>query len=394
MPIKKIRSFFELEAAAGIVLGVFAILAIIIANSPFAINFHNWLENPHIIQFSNWRHETSLKDWIKDGLMAIFFFHVGLEIKKEILIGELSNPKKLALPVFGALGGMIAPALLFVGIVSIFNKPEFIKGWPIPVATDIAFAVAAVAIIADKIPKSMKIFLLTLAVVDDLGAVVLIAALFGHNIDYQALALALSIFIGLLGLSALNIRRPWIFVVGGFFMWAFMLQSGFHATLAGVLTAIAVPLKSNSPDFESPLEDLHDDFSAWVKYAILPLFALSHAGFSLSGLGMETFSAPLFLAISIGLIIGKPLGVLIFTQLASKLNLAHLPDGANIRQTIGIGALCGIGFTMSLFLGGLAFPDADKIIEGQIKFGVFAASILSAIIGITLLSWKNHNKSA
>ncbi len=392
MPLKKIRNFFELEAAAGIILGLFAIFAIIIANSPFSSAFQSWLSSEHIIQFSNWRHEASLKEWIKDGLMAIFFFHVGLEIKKEILVGELSNPKKLALPVFGALGGMIAPALIYVIVVLANNSPELIKGWPIPVATDIAFAVAAIAIVAKNIPKSMKIFLLTLAVVDDLGAVVLIAALFGHNIDYQALAIALSIFVGLLGLSAINIRRPWIFVFGGLIMWAFMLQSGFHATLAGVLTAIAVPLKSNSENFESPLEDLHDDFSAWVKYAILPLFALSHAGFSFNGLGIDTISAPLFLAIFLGLVLGKPLGVLIFTILASKLGLAHLPQGANIRQTIGIGALCGIGFTMSLFLGGLAFANSDHLIESQIKFGVFSASIISGILGITLLSWKNPQK--
>jgi Na+:H+ antiporter, NhaA family len=392
LKMNRIKNFFEMESAAGIVLAVFAIFAIIIANTPFSPAFQNWLNSEHILQISNWHHQATIKDWIKDGLMAIFFFHVGLEIKKEIMVGSLSDAKTLALPIFGAIGGMLIPALIFCAIIFGFGQTNLLKGWPIPVATDIAFAIAAVAIIAHKIPSSLKVFLLTLAVVDDLGAVVLIATLFGHEIEYQALSIALCIFIGLLTLSFLNLRRPWLFVVGGIGIWAFMLQSGLHPTLAGILTAIAVPLSSNKEGFESPLEDLHDDFSAWVKYAILPLFALSHAGFSLDGMNVTTIAQPLFLAVFCGLLIGKPIGVVIAVYIANFLKIAKIPEGVSIQQIFGIGALCGIGFTMSLFLGELAFANSSEILKMQIKSAVFGASLLSAILGVYILS-LNTNKS-
>lgn len=385
MALKKIKNFFELEAAAGIILGIFALIAIIIANSPFNIAFDNWLSTHHIIKFDNWQYDASLKDWIKEGLMAIFFFHVGLEIKKEILVGSLSNPKTLAMPIFGALGGMIVPALIYLGIAYSFNQPQIAKGWPIPVATDIAFAIAALALVGKKIPSALRVFLLTLAVVDDLGAVALIAALFGHDIDYISLAIAFGFFGTLLLLSALNLRRPWIFVVGGVFIWAYMLKSGFHPTLAGILTAIAVPLKSNSKDFESPLEDLHDDFSAWVKYFILPLFALSNAGFSLNNFSLEMVTSPLVLAISFGLFLGKPIGVIGFIYLAKVIKIVQIPRTISFKNLFGASILCSIGFTMSLFLASLAFGDADIQMNAQIRFAVLLTSFIAAIVGILTL---------
>lgn len=392
MPIKKIKSFFELEEAAGIFLGIIAILAIIIANSPFSDAFNHFLHSEYTIQFGAWEQTLSLSHWIKDGLMAIFFFHVGLEIKKEILVGELSSPKKLALPVFAALGGMIGPALIYLLIVSFANDANLIKGWPIPVATDIAFAVAAISLVAKKVPLSLKIFLLTLAVVDDLGAVILIAALYSGDINTQYLVWALSIFLFLLFLPKIGITRPWIFVSLGIVMWAMMLKTGFHSTLAGVLTALAVPLHAAKAGDESPLEDLHDDFSAWVKYAILPLFALSHAGFSFEGIGFATIFAPLTLAIILGLFIGKPIGVLSLIYLSTKLNIASLPNSTNYKQLLGVSLLCGIGFTMSLFLGGLAFIGASEIIHSQIKIAVFIGSILSGILGILILNNQQEMK--
>jgi NhaA family Na+:H+ antiporter len=270
------------------------------------------------------------------------------------------------------------------------GRNDLIKGWTIPVATDIAFAVAAIAVVAKNVPSSLKIFLLTLAVVDDLGAVVLIAALYSGNIDYAALSWSLGVFVFLLALPQLGIRRAWVFVMGGLVMWAFMLQSGFHPTLAGVMTAITVPLKSNSDKFESPLEDLHDDFSAWVKYAIMPLFAITHAGFSFSGMGLETVFSPLVIAIVCGLCIGKPLGVLSLVYISKIIGVARIPNNINIRQLLGVGALCGIGFTMSLFLGGLSYADKGEIISNELKMGVFLGSIISGIVGIALLSKSNE----
>ncbi len=390
MPLQKIRNFFELEAAAGITLGISALIAIIIANSPLSGAFDNWLHYEIPVQIGTWSHTADVKHWVKDGLMAIFFFHVGLEIKKEIMEGELSDAKKLALPVFGALGGMIMPALIFIAVIMLEGHQDLIKGWTIPVATDIAFAVAAIAVVAKNIPSSLKIFLLTLAVVDDLGAVVLIAALYSSNIDYVALSWSLGIFVVLLALPRLGIRRPWVFVMGGLLMWAFMLQSGFHPTLAGVMTAITVPLKSNSDAFESPLEDLHDDFSAWVKYAIMPLFALTHAGFSFSGMGISTILSPLVVAIVCGLSIGKPLGVLGMVYFSKIIGIARIPENITMRQLLGVGALCGIGFTMSLFLGGLSYADKGEIISNELKMGVFLGSIISGIMGIALLAKSNE----
>lgn len=393
MPLKKIRSFFELEAAAGILLGISAILAILIANSPLSFWYVSWISSEHIVQIGGFKHSASLADWVKDGLMAIFFFHVGLEIKKEVMVGELSDPKKLALPVFGALGGMIAPALVFLFVAKAGGANDIMHAWPIPVATDIAFAVAAISIVASRLPPSLKIFLLTLAVVDDLGAIVLIAALYSHEVDYQSLSISLGIFLALLASNFLGLRRPWIYVAGGIFIWVFMLQSGFHPTLAGVLAALAVPLKPSKGQDISPLEDLHDDFSDWVKYLIMPLFAFTHAGIDFASLSIENLNSPLVYAIVLGLLLGKPIGVSVAVYLASILKIATIPHSVKFKQIVGIGFLCGIGFTMSLFLGGLAFNNSDGDLLNEARIGVFIGSILSALFGIYLLRSKTQIKA-
>lgn len=391
MAIKKIKRFFELEAAAGIFIAAFALIAIFIANSPFNHAFENLLESEHIIRFDNWQYSASLREWIKEGLMTIFFFHVALEIKKEILVGSLSNPKTLAMPIIGAIGGMVVPALIYLLIAKLMNAPQISHGWPIPVATDIAFAIAALAVVGKNIPNPLRVFLLTLAVVDDLGAIALIAGLFGHDIDYISLAIAIGFFATLLLLSFLNFRRPWIFVVGGIFIWAYMLKSGFHPTLAGVLTAMAVPLKSNSPNYESPLEDLHDDFSAWVKYLILPLFALSNAGFSVQDFSLDFVLSPLVLAIFFGLFIGKPIGILGFIYLAKSLKIVQFARGMNFQNLFGASILCAIGFTMSLFLASLAFENAQSIIIAQTRFAVLLVSIIATLIGVLVLKMGKTN---
>ncbi len=383
--LKNIRSFFQLEMTAGIFLLVSAIAAIAAVNSPFGPAYTEWLTAKHTLQVGSWEASKDIAKWVKDGLMAIFFLAVGLEIKKEVMKGELSDPKKLALPILAALGGIVCPALVFLAIwSSLGGTPEMFAGWSVPVATDIAFAIAALSFASSRIPLSLKIFLLTVAIVDDLGAVILIALLYTTDIDYQALAGALGVFLFLLGLNRLKICRVWPYLAGGVVMWAFMLQSGFHSTLAGVLTALTVPISRGPESDESPLDDLHHDLDPWVKYAIMPLFAFTAAGFSFAGVTGQTFAEPLTLGIAMGLLIGKPLGIGLAVFLATRLGVATLPSGASLLQIIGVACLCGIGFTMSLFIGGLAFEGSAHL-STDVRVGVFTGSLLSAAIGLSIL---------
>lgn len=383
--LKNIRSFFQLEMTAGIFLLVSAIAAIAAVNSPLGPAYLEWLTAKHTVQVGSWEATKDIAKWVKDGLMAIFFLAVGLEIKKEVMKGELSDPRKLALPILAALGGMIGPALVFLAVWSSFGgTPEMFAGWSVPVATDIAFAIAALSFVSSRIPLSLKIFLLTVAIVDDLGAVILIAVLYTADIDYQALAGALGVFVVLLGLNRLKICRVWPYLAGGLVMWAFMLQSGFHSTLAGVLTALTVPISRGPESDESPLDDLHHDLDPWVKYAIMPLFAFTAAGFSFAGITGQTFAEPLTLGIALGLLFGKPLGIGAAVFLATRIGVATLPTGASLMQIIGVACLCGIGFTMSLFIGGLAFEGSAHL-STDVRVGVFTGSLLSAAIGLSIL---------
>lgn len=387
MPVNRIRSILELESTAGIFLLLAALIAIGFVNSPFGPLYTAWINSEHTLQIGSWESTKSIAKWVKDGLMAIFFLAVGLEIKKEVMRGELSDPKKLALPILAALGGMIGPALIFLMVWSTMGgSPEMFPGWSVPVATDIAFAIAAFSFVSGKVPMSLKIFLLTVAIVDDLGAVVLIAVLYTSDIDYQSLAAALAVFVAMLGLNRLKVCRVWPYLALGAVMWAFMLKSGFHSTLAGVLTAMTVPLMRGPESDESPLEDLHHDLDPWVKYAIMPLFAFTHAAFSFAGIGLETFAAPLTLGIALGLLIGKPIGIGLAVFAASRLGVAKLPTGATLMQIIGVAMLCGIGFTMSLFIGGLAFDGLDPAYNVDVRVGVFTGSLLAAAAGLIVLN--------
>ena len=398
MPRQAILRFVQFEASGGIVLAIAAVIAIIMANSALAPAWHGWLEGRHVLQVGGFHHEASLADWVKDGLMAVFFFHVGLEIKREVIHGELSDPRRLALPVLGALGGMMVPAAVYLAVWQMTGAdPVLMPGWAIPVATDIAFAVAAISLVARRVPLGLKIFLLTLAVVDDLGAVALVALLYTHEVDGMALAGALAVIIGLLGASQLGLRRPWMFVAGAVLAWALMLKSGFHPTLAGVLAAFAVPARAPAGGGQSALDDLHDDLDHWVKFAILPLFALTHAGLSFQGLGPGNLLDPLPLGIILGLAVGKPVGVVLAAWLAVRVGVARLPARASWRQIWGVGALCGIGFTMSLFLGGLAFDGLGQQLAAEVRLGVFTGSLLAAAIGLLALSTQppaQHPKPA
>jgi Na+:H+ antiporter, NhaA family len=383
----RLLRFLQFEASGGIALAAAALVAVVLANSPLAGAYHGWLETRHTLQIGLFEHTTSLAKWVKDGLMALFFFHVGLEIKREVVRGELSDPRRLALPVLAALGGMLVPAGVYLAIWGAAGAdPMLMSGWAIPVATDIAFAVAAVSLVARRVPLGLKVFLLTLAVVDDLGAVVLVALLYTEAVNHAALAGALAVVLGLIGLNRLGVARPVVYVAGTVICWALMLKSGFHPTLAGVLCALTVPLAAPDSASAGALDDLHDDFDPWVKFAIMPLFALTHAGFSFSGIGPQTLASPLTAGIALGLCLGKPVGVVAASWLAWKAGLARLPRGAGWAQIWGVGALCGIGFTMSLFLGGLAFDRLGPDYATDVRVGVFAGSLLAALIGLSVLA--------
>lgn len=381
-----ILRFLQLEAAGGTALLVAALAAIALANLPTGPAYHHWLESRHTLQVGPFVHTASLADWVKDGLMAVFFFHVGLEIKREIVQGELSDPRRLALPVLAALGGMLVPAGVYLAVWGAAGaEPALMSGWAVPVATDIAFAVAAVSLVSRRVPLGLKVFLLTLAVVDDLGAVVLVALLYTASVDGMALSAGLAVVLALIGLNRLGIRRPVVYATGAVLCWALLLGSGLHPTLAGVMCALTVPLAPAAGSAQGALDDLHDDLDGWVKFAIMPLFALTHAGLGLAGIGLETVSGPLALGIAAGLVIGKPVGVVLACWLSWRAGLARLPQGAGWAQIWGVGALCGIGFTMSLFLGGLAFDGLGPELAAQVRVGVFGGSLLAAAIGLAIL---------
>ena len=348
-------AFLKTEAGSGAVLGLAAVAALIVANSPWSADYFAWLKSVHAVQIGPLRLEETVSDWIKEGLMAVFFLVVGLEIKYEILKGELSNPKKLALPILAALGGMAVPGLVYLGVVGALGGPT--QGWPIPLATDIAFALAVFAVVGRSLPSSLRVFLLTLAIVDDLGAIALIAVLFSQGVQWVPLLAAL----GVTALFAVLGRRRmaaafWVLGFGA--VWYLTVQSGLSTSLTAVAFALIVPVEPRRETSQSPLKDAMHDLHPYVAYLVLPLFAFAKAGVSFAGLSLEQAFAPLVIAIALGLFIGKQVGVFGVAWLAVKLGLGDRPSGAGWMQLYGVSLLCGIGFTMSLFIGVLAFPGA------------------------------------
>jgi Na+:H+ antiporter, NhaA family len=373
--------FLEHEAAGGLCLLAAAAVALVIANSPLAGAYEHLLHAPATLGFAPLALSKSLLHWINDGLMAIFFFLVGLEIKREFLAGALSSRKSAALPVIAALGGMMVPALIYAVIN--WDNPVALKGWAIPAATDIAFAVAVLAVLGSRIPPALKIFLLALAIIDDLGAIVIIALFYTDNLSIQALLFAA---LGILGLAALNrshVTRTWPYIIFGLFVWLCVLKSGVHATLAGVATALAIPLRAGTPEREGPLEKLEHALGPWVSFGVLPLFALANAGVSLKGVTAAQAFDTIPLGIVLGLFFGKPIGIYGFARAAIASGTASMPAGTSAKQLFGAAVLGGIGFTMSLFIGMLAFPD--PALATELRIGVLAGSILSAIAGYIVL---------
>lgn len=372
------------EAATGMALLGAAVLALIIANSSYSDAYDRALALPFTVGIAPFSLSKSLLHWINDALMVIFFFVVGLEIKREMLRGALSNRKAALLPVIAALGGMIVPALIYAAIN--WNNNIALRGWAIPAATDIAFAVGVLAVLGSRVPQSLKVFLLALAIIDDLGAILIIAFFYTGDLSFSALALAFAGVAGLVLLNRYGVMRMWAYALVGAFVWLCVLKSGVHATLAGVVTALAVPL-TDGRGREGPLEATEHRLGPWVSFLILPIFALANAGVSFAAISLRDFTSPISLGIALGLLIGKPLGIYSFAKAAMTSGLGARPDGATEMQLFGTAILGGIGFTMSLFIGMLAFPDAQA--NGHVKLGVLSGSLMSAILGYFVLLRTN-----
>ena len=367
------------EAAGGVVLMLAAVFAMIVANSPLNDAYQGLFSKKFSVLIDGIGISKPFILWVNDGLMAIFFFLIGLELKREVLEGKLRNPRDILLPGFAALGGMAVPALIFAGLN--WNSPATLPGWAIPAATDIAFAVGVLALLGKRAPASLKVFLLTLAILDDLGAIIIIAVFYTAKLDVTYFALALIPLAGLLLHNRLRAHRIAPIVLLGGMLWVLVLQSGVHATLAGVITAFFVPLKDRFG--KSPLHALERGLEPYVKFLIVPLFAFGNAGVVLAGMTIGDLAAPLPSGIALGLLIGKLTGVFGFTWLLVKSGAARLPEGANWLHIFGVSALAGIGFTMSLFIGSLSFSDLAHM--NAVRLGVLTGSILSACLGFAVL---------
>ncbi len=377
--------FINHEATAGLVLVIAAAAALLFTNIGYAESYDYFLELPVSIQIGPIGLEKTLVHWVNDGLMAIFFFLVGLEIKREVLQGNLSSREQIILPAMAALGGMTVPALIY----TYFNwGTSSIGGWAIPAATDIAFALGALALVGARVPLSLKVFLLALATLDDLGAIVIIAIFYASDLSLIGLGLAGIAFAGLVILNRLRIDRTAPYLFFGLAMWMFVLESGVHATLSGVALAMTIPLlRSDGSNFIHALEEgLHP----YVKFLILPLFAFANAGIPLNGLSLDSLTAPIPLGIASGLVFGKPIGILLAVAACTALGLSRLPERATWIQMVGVGCLAGIGFTMSLFIGTLAF-DAPVEIDA-VRVGAIAGSIIATLLGLSIL-WLGSRKS-
>ena len=379
---KPFRWFFKLEAASGLTLLFAAILALFISNSNLSDLYFNTLNKYLFIGINDYGLKLSVIHWINDVLMAIFFFFVTLEIKREFLQGELSNTKQALLPIIAAVGGMLVPALIYIFIN--FDNAVTLNGWAIPSATDIAFSLGVLSLLGSRVPLSLKVFLTALAIIDDLGAIVIIALFYSGDLNIMYLSLMLLAFIVLLVLNKLNIKKFIPYLIVGIFLWDFTHQSGIHATISGVLLATIIPHRKKEKDF-SLLIKLEHAISPYVAFGIMPLFAFANAGVSLQGISLSSLLDKVPLGILLGLFIGKQLGVFIFSYVSIKLKFAQMPNNSNWLNFYGVGILTGIGFTMSLFVGNLAFVDNNQFIDG-VKIGVLSGSLLSTIFGYFLLS--------
>ncbi len=382
MQMKDIREFLRLESTSGITLFLTAIAAIILANSSVSDFYQKIFQQPLQIQLGTMGINQPLLFWINEGLMTLFFLLVGLELKREIVSGELSQVSKVMLPGMAALGGMLFPALIYSAIN--YHNSFALRGWAIPVATDIAFALGVLNLFGRRVPLGLKLFLMALAIFDDIGAILIIAFFYTNTLAYSFLGLAVLLLIGLFLLNVLRVRWVAPYLLIGCLLWICILKSGVHATVAGVLLALMIPADMQAGEKISPLRHLENILHPWVAFIVMPLFALANAGLSFAGLTVKSLSDPIVLGIIGGLFLGKQAGVLSFTWLMTRLGWARLPVLGNWLAMYGVTLLCGVGFTMSLFLGTLAFLDNDTLLA-QMRLGVLVASVISSLTGAIVL---------
>jgi len=380
-----LKNFLRMESAGGIVLMGAAVLAMIAANSPAAGLYALFIDTPVEIRVGALQIAKPLLLWVNDGLMAIFFFLVGLELKREFLEGELSEPSKVVLPAIGAVGGMVVPVGIYVALNS--GDEQAMQGWAIPAATDIAFALGILSLLGSRVPTSLKVFLVSLAILDDLSAIVIIAIFYSAELSSEALLIALICLAILSVFSWRRVANVSSYILVGIIMWVAVLKSGVHATLAGVVLAAFIPMRDTADPSRSPLRELEHDLHQVVAFGVLPLFAFVNAGISLSGVGFGDLLHNVPLGIASGLFIGKQLGIFLFCFVALKLGLARLPEGASLSGLYGVAILCGVGFTMSLFVGSLAFEntslDPEMVFDERI--GIIIGSLLSGFLGYLVL---------
>jgi NhaA family Na+:H+ antiporter len=381
--IDKLKDFLRLEAASGILLFVAALLAMVAENSPFDSYYDALLDTQVAIQIGAFAIAKPLLLWINDGLMAIFFFLIGLEVKREFLAGELSDPSRVVLPIVGAIGGMAVPAVIYSYVN--WGDPVAMKGWAIPSATDIAFALGVLALLGSRVPQALKLFLMTLAIIDDLGAIVIIALFYTVDLSLSSLLVAVSAIAILFLLNRNGVLKLAPYLLVGFVLWAAVLKSGVHATLAGVVTALFIPFKKQPGESYTLLERMEQDLHPAVAFGILPVFAFANAGIPFDGITLDSFFHPVPLGIAAGLFFGNQVGVLGFSWIAIKLGISRLPREVKWIQLYGVALLCGIGFTMSLFVASLAFEQGGPDYAVDDRLGVMLGSLISGVCGYIVL---------
>jgi len=381
MPIEIIRKFFQLKSAAGILLLVSAIAAILVENSFLSDSYSKFLHFSINIKIYNFAIDKDLHHWINDGLMAIFFLLVGLEIKRELVQGHLSTREQFSLPAVAAVGGITIPAIIYISLN--FGNEVTTNGWAIPTATDIAFALGVVTLLGNRVPISLKVTLVAIAIIDDLMAIIIIAAFYTSDVSINYLIFAAISTSILFVLNNRKINKLSIYIIVGILLWVFVLKSGIHASIAGVLLAQFIPLKSKDSSSPSPLHKLEHSIEPWVNFIILPIFAFSNAGVSFSGMKFNLLWDPVTLGIILGLFFGKQIGVMLFTYLGTILKICKLPSDISWSQYYGLSLVTGIGFTMSLFIGSLAFIDPEY--QTSVRLGVLIASLLAGILGYLTL---------
>ena len=379
-----VREFMRLESAGGILLLIAAVLAMVAANSPLSGLYDALLDTPVAVRVGALAIDKPLLLWVNDGLMAIFFFLIGLEIKREVMEGELSSFSQVVLPGMGALGGMIVPAAIYAWLN--WGDAVALDGWAIPVATDIAFALALLGVFGSRVPTSLKVFLLTLAIFDDLAAIVIIAVFYTGDLSLTALIVGISAIVAAAAMNRMNVTRTSSYVLIGIVVWIAVLKSGVHATLAGVLIAFCIPMRGERG--ESPLRNLEHDLHGPVAFAILPMFAFANAGLALGGMAVDDLTHPVTMGVVSGLLVGKPLGILVFVGLAVVFRFAVLPKDVTWPQLLGVACACGIGFTMSLFIAGLAFEHGSGDYFSGDRLGILVGSVLSALAAYVVLQFS------